>query len=156
MRILIYCWIIYTSLNIKLSNIVKIIKRKWDTELIPLYSSSKEHLIRYKYMNTSKDCLFLYIKPNKDNYVILNVNSFILHKLYNPYIFATWCRRPLMFQTLYSSISKFKNQKFTPLGSKDIWIQKMFEVSVLFLYWKFLMESFHLAFFKKENFNSLN
>ena len=51
----------------------------------------------------------------------------LCHRLwfYNPYIFATQCLRPYLFQTKYTVRSNnlsLKYQRFTPSGSKDIGI----------------------------------
>ena len=62
------------------------------------------------------------------------------HKLWlsNPYIFATRCRRPLIFQTMISVISNclsLKYQRFTPSGCKEIMFRKcMFVAKTQFLY----------------------
>ena len=54
------------------------------------------------------------------------------------YIFATWCRRPLMFQTIKSVIDQIVKvwyQRFKPSGCKDMWIRKFeFEAKTPFLF----------------------
>ena len=75
------------------------------------------------------------------------------HKLWfsNPYIFATQCRRPLIFQTMNhvrpNNIS-LKHQRFTPLGCKDVEIRKFeFVVKTHFLLREFLSHiRFHFEF----------
>ena len=55
----------------------------------------------------------------------------------NPFIFATQCRRPLIFQARNSVIlnnQSLKYQRFTPLGPKDIRIRAFeFVTSTQFL-----------------------
>jgi len=91
------------------------------------YSGNQEVTVRIFFISNCFSNVFFNNVNTK--YVDKTKDLSLCHKLIfsNPLIFATWCCRPLIFQTIISvrlNNLGLKNYRFTPVSYKDIGIRK--------------------------------
>ena len=137
----------------------------WNNNCTNLYYSNIS-IILFPHSNISlvrPNSFIFIVRPNSQiSYELPNLDFSIrylkelsfCHKLClaNPDIFATWCCRPLIFQTMISVRSNnliLKYQGFTPSGCKDIGLRTFkFVANTQFLYIFMFIDLIYLFLFR--------